>query len=45
MLEIIPIQSLGVAEDGGCLLEGNAVLSQVAKGLRASQENILMYIH
>jgi hypothetical protein len=33
MLEIIPIQSLGIAENGGRFLERNAVLSQVANGL------------
>ena len=33
MLEVIPIQSLGIAENGGRFLERNAVLSQVANGL------------
>ena len=44
VLEIIPIQSLGVAEDGGSLIEGNAVLSQVAEGFaRVPREHINVY--
>jgi len=44
VLEIIPIQSLRVAEDGGSFLEGNAVLPQVANGFaRVPREHINVY--
>src|SRR5713226_4454006 len=44
MLEIIPLESLRVAENSGRLLEGNAVLSFVAKGFaRVPREHISVY--
>ncbi len=44
MLEIIPLESLRIAENSGRLLEGNAVLSFVAKGFaRVPREHISVY--
>jgi len=37
MLEVISIQSLGVAEDGGRFLERNAMLSQIPSGFAHSR--------
>ena len=44
MLKIIPVKSFRIAEDGGRLLEGLAVLPQVGICLaRVSREHINVY--
>ena len=44
MLEVIPIQSLGIAENGSRFLERDAVLSQVADGFASvPREHINVY--
>ncbi len=44
MFEIIPIESLRVAKNGGGFLEGNPVLPYVAKGpARVPREHISVY--
>jgi len=45
MLGIVPVERLGVAENGGSFLERHAVLLQVAQGLPGVPRETLVYIH
>ncbi len=44
MLEVFPIQCLGIAENRGRLLEGNVVLGEIAGGFRRiPREHLCVY--
>jgi hypothetical protein len=44
VFEILPIESLRIAENGGCFFKWDSMLLIVLQGLAVSQENIFMYI-